>query len=128
MSIQEGFAAPGSDSCHFDGSSVDPHDHVTGGIWPVAGGDVPGQHNQWGYDYIGVTKEVVDYYRVQAPAHGKAIPCGFAAWQSLFILCQSLWQVYTPWGGNLLSTTINPGTVQNCRDDITGTACQTIFY
>jgi hypothetical protein len=128
MSVQEGVAGPGTDTCWFNGSAISPWTTITGGTWTVAGTDVPGQHNHWGYDNVGAFTTTVNYYRTQAPAHGIAIPCGFTFFQSMSILCNSTWQVYTPAAGNKLTIQINAASVQNCRNDMSSSACQTINH
>jgi hypothetical protein len=128
MSVQEGVAAPGADTCWFSGSAIAPFTQITGGTWTVAGTDVPGQHNHWGYDNVGAFTTTVNYYRAQDPPRGIAIPCGFTIYQSMSILCISTWQVYTPSFGNRLTIQINAASVQNCRNDMSNSACQTINY
>jgi hypothetical protein len=97
--------------------------------WTVAGGQVLGQRNHWGFDYVGWSTTAIDYYRVQDPAHGVAIPCGFTAYQSMTISCPSgLTAPYTPSFGNKLTATIEQTDVVNCRYDMSNFACQTINY
>jgi len=73
--VQEGNAAPGQDTCWFS-TSIGPR--VTGvptnppSSWTVAGGQVVGQPNHWGFDVVGWSTQAVSYYRTQAPAHGIA--------------------------------------------------------
>lgn len=129
--VTEGNAAPGQDTC-WGTWSIGPR--YTGipnppGSWPVAGGQVVGQPNHWGFDYVGWGKNAVDYYRVQAPAHGVAIPCGFTGYQSMIISCpSSLTAPYTPSYGNKLTAQIERTDVVNCRYDMNNSACQTITY
>jgi hypothetical protein len=129
--VMEGNAAPGQDTC-WGTWSVGPR--FTGipdppGSWTVAGGQVVGQPNHWGFDYVGWSTNAVDYYRVQAPAHGVAIPCGLTGHQSMKISCPGgLWAPYTPSVGNKLTATIEQHDVINCRYDMNDSACQTINY
>jgi hypothetical protein len=130
--VEEGNAAPGQDTC-WGTWSIGPR--VTGvptnppSTWTVAGGQVVGQPNHWGFDYVGWSQTAVDYYRVQAPAHGVAIPCGFTAYQSMQIQCPSgTWWTYTPSYGNKLTATIEQTDVINCRYDMNNSACQTVNY
>jgi len=87
-----------------------------------------GQPNHWGFDYVGWTQTAVDYYRVQDPAHGIALPCGFTGYQSLTKSCPSGTVTYTPSVGNKLTAQIEQTAVVNCRYDMNNSACQTITY
>jgi len=127
--VEEGNAAPGQDTCWGTWSIGPRYTGVTGGTWTVAGGQVAGQPNHWGFDYVGWSQTAVDYYRVQAPAHGVAIPCGFTGYQSMQIQCPNgTWWTYTPSVGNKLTGTIEQTDVINCRYDMNNSACQTILY
>jgi hypothetical protein len=127
--VEEGNAAPGQDTCWGTWSIGPRYTGVTGGTWTVAGGQVVGQPNHWGFDYVGWSKTAVDYYRVQAPAHGVAIPCGLTGYQSMQIQCPNgTWLTYTPSVGNKLTGTIEQADVINCRYDMNNSACQTINY
>jgi hypothetical protein len=129
--IDEGDATTAQDTCWWGPTSGVPKTTgVTGGPpWTVAGDDVPGQHNHWGFDTVGWTPSAVTYYRAQAPGHGIAIPCGFTVYQSLQIKCSTgVWWTYTPSFGNKLTGTIEQTDVVNCRYDMNNTACQTINY
>ena len=130
--INEGDAATAQDTCWWGPTSAIPKTTgVTGGPpWTVAGDDVPGQHNHWGFDTVGWTPSAVQYYRAQAPGHGIAIPCGSTMYQSLQIMCSSgVWWTYTPPStGNKLTATIEQTDVVNCRYDMNNSACQTITY
>jgi hypothetical protein len=129
MTVEEGVAAPGADTCWFNGSAYPKYTTITGGTWTVAGGDVAGQHNHWGYDYVGATTALINYYRVQDPQRGISMPCGFTWYQSMQILCGTIWQVYTPSYGNKLTISIyRTSSVINCRHDMSGSACKTIAY
>ena len=129
LSIQEGVAAPGADTCWFSGSEFAPQTSVTGGQpWTVAAGVDAGESNHWGDDIVGWNSDVVDYYRTQDPGHGVGIPCGFTFYQQLQINCGSGWQTYTPPSGNKLTGTIDTTTVINCRYDMSNSACETITY
>jgi hypothetical protein len=125
--VQEGNAGAAVDACHFTGSQYPAWSGVTGGTWTVAGSNTPGQYNTWGYDNVGWWSNIVNYYRVQAPAHGIAFPCAATVYQSLQIMCNAnTWVVYTPPAGNRFTLTINAANVVNCRYDISGSACGTI--
>lgn len=127
--VEESNAAPGQDTCWGTWSIGPRYTGVTGGTWTVAGGQVVGQPNHWGFDYVGWSQTAVDYYRVQAPAHGVAIPCGLTGYQSMQIQCPSgTWWTYTPSFGNKLTGTIEQTDVINCRYDMNNSACQTIHY
>jgi hypothetical protein len=126
--VTEGNAAPGQDTCWGTWSSGPRYTGMTGGSWTVAGGQVLGQPNHWGFDEVGWSTTAVDYYRVQAPAHGVAIPCGLTGYQSLTISCPSGSVIYTPSFGNKLTATIERTDVINCRHDMNNSACQTITY
>jgi hypothetical protein len=128
LSVQEQPGPAGADTCWFQGSTFAPVDTITGGEWVVASGDVQGQSNHWGYDNVGWFKSAVDYYRVQEPGHGRALPCGFTIYQQMQILCGSSWQTYTPSFGNKLTGTIDLTTVLNCRYDMSNSSCATISY
>lgn len=130
--VTEGNAAPGQDTCwgswsigpRFTGIPTNPPSS-----WTVAGGQMVGQPNHWGPDVVGWSQTAVDYYRVQDPAHGQAIPCGFTGYQSMEISCPSgLTAIYTPSVGNKLTATIEKTDVINCRNDMNNSACQTINY
>jgi hypothetical protein len=124
-SVQEGDAQTGSDTCYFNGSSVAQSTGVSGGTWTVGS---PNGHNQWGFDTVGIKPAGLDYYRIEAPAHGHPLPCGFTVYQSMAMLCPGHgWEIYTPpVMGNILTITINTATVVNCRNDMSNAACQTI--
>jgi hypothetical protein len=128
LSIQEGVAAAGADTCWFNGSQFAAQTQVTGGSWTVAGDVDAGQTNHWGDDIVGANSDVVTYYRSEDPQHGIPIPCGFTWYQQLQIDCGSGWQTYTPSYGNKLTITIESTTVVNCRNDMSNSACQTITY
>jgi hypothetical protein len=127
--VTEGNAAPGQDTCWFQGSLVPRATGVTGGTWTVAGGDVAGLHNHWGLDLVGFDPDSVSYYRANAPGHGIAIPCGATLYQSMEILCSSgVYWTYTPSYGNKLTATIEQTDVINCRYDMNNSACHTLIY
>jgi len=127
--VQEGVASPGRDTCWFNGSKYLAFTQVSGGNWTVAAGDVAGQHNHWGFDLVGHLAGAVPYYRIQAPLHGKPLPCGWAVYQSMEIKCSSgAWVTYTPPVGNNITSTIEQNDVMNCRNDMSNSACQTINY
>lgn len=130
LTIQEDDAATAQDTCWGKWSNVPQVTGVTGGFaWTVAGTDVPGQHNHWGFDEVGWKPGAVAYYRTQDPAHGIAIPCGYTVYQALKISCPSgLTATYTPSYGNKLTGTIEQTDVINCRYDMNNTSCQTITY
>jgi hypothetical protein len=130
--VTEGNAAPGQDTCwgtwsigpRFTGIKTNPPS-----AWIVGGGEVLGAPNHWGFDQVGWIQTAVDYYRVNAPQHGVAIPCGFTGYQSMTISCPSGKSVtYTPSVGNKLTGTIEQHAIVNCRYDMDNTACQTINY
>jgi hypothetical protein len=124
--IVESDAATGTDSCWGTWSNKPQNTGVTGGNWPVGGGQVTGEPNHWGWDLVGWSTDLVTYYRVQAPAHGKPLPCGFVNYQALTIQCTvaGTTVTYTPSAGNKLTADIYPGYVNNCRYDISGWACR----
>jgi hypothetical protein len=127
--VTEGNAAPGQDTCWGTWSQGPRFTGIPTTPWTVAGGQVVGQPNHWGFDDVGWIQKAVDYYRVQSPAHGVAIPCGFTGYQSMKISCPSgLTATYTPSFGNKLTGTIEQHNVINCRYDMNNTACQTINY
>jgi hypothetical protein len=132
QTVTEGNAAPGQDTCWGTWSSGPRYTGVPtnpASYWPVGGGQVTGQPNHWGFDRVGWTQQAVDYYRVQAPAHGVAIPCGATGYQSMTITCfPGAPATYTPTVGNKLTGTIEQHDVINCRYDISNSACQTILY
>ncbi|OLE13480.1 MAG: hypothetical protein AUG89_05030 [Acidobacteria bacterium 13_1_20CM_4_56_7] len=94
----------------------------------MAGGQVVGQPNHWGFDDVGWTTTAVDYYRVQDPAHGAGIPCGLTGYQSMTKSCPSGSVTYTPSFGNKLTATTEQTDVINCRYDMNNSVCQTINY
>jgi len=117
------------DTCYYSGSPYGPGNIVNGSTWTVAANEVAGQHNKWGYDHVGNVPGAVTWYRVNAPAHGHPLPCGFAVYQTMKIHCSSGALVpYTPPLGNLLTGTIELHDVINCRNDMSNNACQTINY
>ncbi|MGC1620516.1 MAG: hypothetical protein WA765_18645 [Candidatus Acidiferrum sp.] len=129
MQVDESNAATGQDTCWFAGSKYAAETGVSGGLWTVAGDDVQGQHNHWGYDTVGWSSAEVSYYRANDPAHGIGIPCGWTLYQAMNIQCSAgAWWTYTPSYGNKLTATIDQSNVVNCRYDINGSACQTITY
>ncbi|MGB2591877.1 MAG: hypothetical protein WA853_15240 [Candidatus Acidiferrum sp.] len=132
LTVTEGNAAPGQDTCwgtwsigpRYTGIPTNP-----ASSWPVAGGQLAGQANHWGPDAVGWSQTAVDYYRVQDPAHGIGLPCGFTGYQSLTISCSSgLTVPYTPSYGNKLTAQIEQTVVVNCRYDMNNSACPTINY
>jgi hypothetical protein len=115
------------DTCWGSWSNKPKNTGVTiGPPWTVGAGQVAGEPNHWGWDLVGWVTTVVDYYRVQAPAHGKALPCGFINYQALKIQCTpgGSTVIYTPTGGNKLTGDIYSNEVKNCRNDISGWACK----
>jgi hypothetical protein len=123
--IVESDAASPADSCYGTWSLWPKNTGVSGGNWPVGGGQVAGESNHWGWDLVGWSTYLVTYYRVQAPAHGIPLPCGFVNYQALTIQCTAGGTVkYTPSAGNKLTGDIYAGYVKNCRYDISGWACQ----
>jgi len=128
--VTEGNAADGQDTCWGTWSIGTRYTRIPPNPpWTVAGGQVAGQANHWGYDAVGWTTTAVIYYRVQDPAHGVAIPCGLTGYQSMTISCPSgLTATYTPSYGNKLTAQIEQTDVVNCRYDMNNSACQTINY
>lgn len=126
--VSEGVGAPGLDSCYFSGSIYSPFTHITGGTWQVAGGELAGQHNRWGYDYVGWFKEAVDYYRTYGPSHGIVLPCGTTQFQTMSELCGSTCVPYTQGPGNVLTSDIRLMNVQSCRNDMSNSSCMTVNY
>jgi hypothetical protein len=128
--VQEGNAAPGQDTCYGTWSIGSQYTGIPPNPpWTVDWGQVQGQPNHWGFDVVGWSQTAVDYYRVQAPAHGVPIPCGLTGYQSMQIQCPNgTWLTYTPSVGNKLTATIEQTYVINCRYDMNNSACQTINY
>jgi hypothetical protein len=113
----------GNNTCYWAGNAVGlvQHPAVSGGEWTVAQGEVSGQHNHWGYDYIGYTSTAVpSYVRQNGPAHGVHIPCGSVKPQSMVIYCDANTNYF--YAGDSQTITINSTTVTNCRANV----CQTI--
>jgi len=127
--VTESDAAPGQDTCWFQGSTVDKYTGMTGGSWIVDSGQTAGQPNAWGYDVVGWSTAAITYYRQQAAAHNTTIPCSLTGYQALTISCPAgNAAIYTSATGNTLMATINQTSVVNRRNDITSTASQTITY
>jgi hypothetical protein len=121
--VQEANASTGQDSCWFQGSFYAPSTSVV--IDPPAAISAANQFS----DTVGWIPDAVNYYRANAPLHGKSIPCGATLHQALQIMCNAnTWWTYTPVNGNTLTATINQSNVVNCRYDMNNSACQTITY
>lgn len=99
------FDAP-SDSCWFTGSEFDP----AGSLDPT-----PHTLDFDGYfDSVGWKPEPVTFYRVQRPARGLPLPCGFLAFQSMQMSCSGSWTTFT---SHVLQGTIGVSDVQSKRGD-----------
>jgi hypothetical protein len=133
LHVQENEAGTNTaqDTCHFATCTVPlfPGIPPNAPMWTVGVGAATGIPNTFTWDHVGWSTKAVDYYRVQAPQHGIAVPCGFTAYQTMSIQCTSgAYAPYTPSFGNKLTATIEQTDVINCRYDMDNTACQTIKY
>ena len=110
------------DNCNWAGAPFDPAS-LSGGSWVVAGGQVQGQHNTWGWDLVGWPVSKVDTIRQDGPAHGIQLPCVSTVYQNLSIECNaSLFVEYIQ--DNVLTATVDVDHVTNCRRG----ACNQINY
>ena len=97
----------GSDTCWFSGSQFPPFTSITGGSWTVESG------NRYGYDGIGVTADVINYYR----SSGRA-PCRFTLPQRMVIICPS---IAMPYVTNTLVIEIGTTTITTSRAEASQT-------
>ena len=91
-SVEEMSEGPGVDTCYWAGNPLGNVQYpvVTGGEWTVAGGDVSGQHNHWGYDNVGYPNSAAPaYIRTYGPAHGISIPCTESLFQNMVMWCDA---------------------------------------
>jgi hypothetical protein len=119
--VEEQKPASGSNQCYWTGSGIVQDPEISGGVWTVAAGDVAGQHNHWGYDYIGyVDPAVLTFIRTNGPAHGVSIPCTASYSQRMLIFCDA--NTNYSYRVNVLTVTVEASDVKNCRAGV----CQTI--
>jgi hypothetical protein len=105
--VQEAIWKPGSDTCYFSGSAVDPFTQVTGGTWDAANDGT----NVYGPDEIGPSPKAVYYYRVH-----KKTDCGSTIYQAMLISCDGPWNTCLPsYVNNTLSFTIGATTITSSR-------------
>jgi len=124
QTVQEQSGGSGTDTCYWAGNAIGlvQSPTISGGTWTVAGGDVNGQHNQWGYDTIGYHSTTAPaYIRANGPAHGVSIPCTQTIHQSMIILCSA--NNIGNYTSDTITIKVNAATsVTNCRAGV----CQTI--
>ena len=95
-----------SDSCWYSGSEFDP----AGSLDPT-----PHTLDFEGYfDQVGWIHQAVTFYRVERPARGLPMPCGFLAFQSVQMACSGSWTTFT---SHVLQGTIGVSDVQSNRGD-----------
>jgi hypothetical protein len=122
--VEEQSGGPGTNTCWWNGNpyGIERYPTVSGGTWTVAGGDVSGQHNHWGYDNIGFNNTALPgLIRQYGPPNGITMPCTYTMYQNMVIYCSAS----TNWeyGAGSLTVTVNASTsVTHCRKGI----CQTI--
>ena len=98
----------GPDNCWFSGSAVSKITAITGGTWTVT------SSNTWGFDFVGLSGDVVTYYRGQGRD-----PCSVTVPQRMVINC--LGAVSLPYRNNTLGYVIdNPG-ISSIRDGAVAT-------
>jgi hypothetical protein len=114
------------DNCWSAGSGLVDRNVVNGSTWTVAGGQVSGQHNNWGWHHIGYAPGAIGTCRTYGKSYVHPIPCGFKVYRETRIHCSSGAIVpYTPPLGSLLSGYIEATDVGNCRQDVVNNAYQT---
>lgn len=122
--VEELSGGPGTNTCFWAGNPIGllQYPVVSGGVWTVAGDDVPGQHNHWGYDNVGYPNSAGPaYIRTNGPAHGVSIPCTQSLFQDMVIWCDA--NTNYNYKDDTLTITVNAATtVTNCRAGV----CQTI--
>ena len=104
-----------------EGRATRQYPQVKGSSWTVAGGDVAGNHNYWGYDNVGYLSSTGPaYIRSNGPAHGVSIPCTQTLYQNMFMYCNGANP--TNYINDTLTITVNQGTsVTNCRAGVCST-------
>ena len=124
--VEEQSGGPGTNTCYWNGNpyGIQQYPTVSGGTWTVAGNDVAGQHNHWGYDNVGYsdpTGTIAGLIRQNGPPNGVSIPCTGSMFQIMVVKCSDTTNVaYT---SDTLTFTVNATqSVTNCRNGV----CQTI--
>ncbi len=131
--VSELAGAQGVNTCYYPGGPTPHYPAVTdtaGESWSVAGGDVYGQTNYWGFDTIGVSTSIVDRIRSEGPSNNVFFPCSLIIYQNMWMSCEfDSGFVYEK--NNVLTITIAASnTVTNCRRAVRDSAnrCDTINY
>lgn len=127
--VREYSTGPGTNGCYYQGAPYDEHPIISGGTWTVAGGQVAGQTNHWGWDFVGWTPRGVTAVRSAAANGNIQLPCGEHVNQGVEInQCPSGdpttgdWYAYNT--TNILSQTVYSTFVINCRVSV----CHSIDY
>ena len=111
----------GTNTCWYNGSTVPKTPGVSGGPWSVGTvNGVPQQHNQYGYDSIGLDLNDVANIQKYGPGGGVKFPCALTIYQVMQIMCNA--NTWWPYRTNILTITIdiNPKSAEICRDDECG--------
>jgi hypothetical protein len=115
--VQEVSGGQGTDTCWWADNSrnIPQYPVISGGDWTVAGGEVAGQHNHWGYDNVGIdVPSLPAYIRTYGPAKGVHPPCTLTIYQEMVFYCDS--DTNYLYVQDTLTTTVNVSTtVRNCR-------------
>lgn len=93
----------GPDTCWFAGSAIPKFTSISGGTWPIGGG------NAWGADYVGWYVNAVTYYRAQGQA-----PCSTRFPQTMVINCPHPLNLQT-YQNNMLGAGMGTTTVTTTR-------------
>lgn len=131
--LQEEFGAQGSNNCYYPGGPLPAHPQVSNPLtgfppWIVAGGQVSGQHNTWGWDGVGAFSSAITQTR-QDLGDLSGGPCVLVLFQNLWIECDSS----THWvyeENNVLQITFDNSVVENCRSAVLDSIprCDQIIY
>jgi hypothetical protein len=117
--IQEASSQQGTNTCWWDGSPIPRNPTVIRPIpgltyyWQIAAGDVPGQHNTYGYDTVGLPSGAF-YNIVNAGDIGLiSLPCSVNIYQDLYFQCDTNTNYY--YWSNTLGWVIYTNGVYNVR-------------
>lgn len=93
--LMEEFPGPaGGTSCWYSGAPYPAspvlQDPTGFGYWGIAGGDVQGQHNTYGYDYVGVSDYTLDAVDAGVGVGKVSLPCTFTIYQQMYYECSDM--------------------------------------
>lgn len=90
--VQESPYQNGNNTCWYNGSALAQYPvpySPYGDTWTIAGGDVAGQQNTFGYDWMGLPASAVNDIREEGYDSVVGIPCTYTVYQSLAYSCSS---------------------------------------